>query len=234
MERCPLLHTMMLRWSLERCCPSMTWGAQVPALDMGRCTKSTASFAFSSPPSPWESGAGGASLPVRFLLAADLTLLVSGLGMEKDALPSSSSSRTSTTATLASFSASFVPWLTSTAANSWTDISSGGVAVLFRISTCHPNCVLTFTGSPIFPPSKHAFSNSGTICPRPNHPRSPPFSFEGHWLWLPASSAKSPPSFSCANILSASSSVFTRMCEALTAISAEEEASAENGLMFET
>ena len=60
-----------------------------------------------------------------------------------------------------------------------------------------------------------AASNSGTICPGPNQPRSPPFAAEPSVEFALASSAKSaPPSISALSAF-AFSSLSTRMCAAL-------------------
>src|SRR5512137_857433 len=76
--------------------------------------------------------------------------------------------------------------------------------------TWKPNWVLT--GPAIVPGSfsNATFSNSGTICPLPNHPRSPPFFREGQDENRFATAAKSSPSLILFIILFASSSVLTR------------------------
>ena len=82
--------------------------------------------------------------------------------------------------------------------------------------TCHPNCVFTgFDNSPVFSVNA-AISNSLTICPLPNQPRSPPDLADGHVLFALAISPKSFPCLTSKSIPSASCSVFTSMWAACT------------------
>src|SRR6476659_10257436 len=99
--------------------------------------------------------------------------------------------------------------------------AGGGLGRLPSIlMTCQPNCVST--GSLVYAPTFHAnaaCSNSGTICPGPNQPRSPPEVLPlGSLVFSLASFSKSAPPSSCLVMLSASSLVFTRMCRALTSL----------------
>ena len=59
--------------------------------------------------------------------------------------------------------------------------------------TCHPNSVRTGPTTAPFSPSKAASSNSRTIWPLPNHPRSPPFFLDGQSLNCVASAEKLSP-----------------------------------------
>ena len=81
---------------------------------------------------------------------------------------------------------------------------------------CQPNCGLDRLGRPGRPrASLTAASNSGTICPSPNQPRSPPLAAEPSLEFALATSAKSlPPSISAFSAF-ALSSLSTRMCAAL-------------------
>ena len=84
--------------------------------------------------------------------------------------------------------------------------------------TWYPNWV--FTGPMTAPCSaaNAASSNSGTICPLPNQPRSPPLFFDGQEEKRFATAAKSSPSLIRFKILFASSSLVTRMWDARTCV----------------
>jgi len=73
---------------------------------------------------------------------------------------------------------------------------------------CQPNCV--FTGPDISPffIENAVFSNSLTIWPWPNQPKSPPLLPEGHCDFACAIASKLPPLAKLSTIALASSSVF--------------------------
>lgn len=76
---------------------------------------------------------------------------------------------------------------------------------------CHPNSV--FTGCEVWPFCKlnAASSNSRTILPLPNVPKSPPFLFEGQRDFSAAILEKLSPLFNLSRTIFASCSVLTRM-----------------------
>src|SRR5690242_1249978 len=85
---------------------------------------------------------------------------------------------------------------------------------LVTSSRCQPNCV--FTGPCTVPTGqlKTTRSNSGTIWPGRNSPRSPPCLPEGHCECCRARSPKSAPDSICVFRSSQASFVLTRICRA--------------------